>query len=88
MADMMPDYRVSQQRLKFEIMQLEARIEGRKLELLELVAKRDNTLTNWAAELEAIEQKKKNLADLAEAHGAVTDEFIEESKTTELVLEP
>ena len=81
------DYHVSIQKVKFEIAQLEARTVGRKLELLELVARRNSTLSNWASELEAIEAKKKTLADLEIAHGAVTDEMIEDAKTTELVKE-
>jgi len=82
------DYLVSQQKLKFEIAQLEARIIGRQLELLELVSRRDGTLRNWASELEAIEHKKSNLVDLEKAHGAVTDKIIEDAKTMELVKEP
>ena len=88
MADMMPDYLVSIQKLKFEISQLETRIVGRKLELLELVSRRDNTLSNWISELSAIEQKQKTLADLEKAHGAVSDKMIEDAKTTNLTKEP
>ncbi len=83
----MSDYLVSQQKLKFEISQLETRIVGRQLELLELVSRRDNTLSNWASELEAIEHKKQTLKDLEKAHGTVTNEMIEDAKTTELVKE-
>jgi len=82
------DYHVSIQKIKFEIAQLEARIVGRQLEVLELVSRRDTTLKNWTAELEAIEHKKKTLTDLEAAHGVVTNEIIENAKTTELVKEP
>ena len=88
MADAMPDYLVSQQKLKHEIMQLRTRIEGRKLELLELVSRRDNALSNWAAEEVAIKGKEQSLADLAAAHGTVTDELIEEAKTIDLAAMP
>ena len=88
MADMSPDYMVSQQKLTFEIMQLKTRIEGRKLELLELVSRRNSTLANWAAEDKAIIEKEKNLADLSAAHGAVTQELIQEAENIELVVEP
>ena len=84
MADVMPDYIVSQQRLRWEIAQLVARIEGRKLELLELVSRRNQTLANWDAEEEAIAKKKSDLESLEKAHGPITDQTIQEAKTTNL----
>lgn len=84
MADVMPNPRVGMQKLRQDILQVQARIEGRKLALLELVDRRDRELENWEADSRALEQMQENLRLMEESHGAITEEEIEEAKTTPL----
>ncbi len=85
MADVMPDYRISIQKVKSEIAQLRFREENHKLQLMELVARRDQIMNNWEAEKEAIAAKLQTLSDLEQAHGVVDDAVLEDAKTTKLI---
>ncbi len=73
MADVTPDYKMSQQKLIKEIADLEARFEAHKLALFELVGRKQSILENWAAEIKAVEAKRSNLKDLEEAHGPILE---------------
>lgn len=69
MADVMPDYFVSQQRLRAEITQLEATMERQKAEIMELDSRRRSIATNIFASIDAIKERREKLASLVEAHG-------------------
>ncbi len=84
MADVMPNYRISQAKLRAEIANLEARQLAHQVSLLELVDRRDAILRNRDAELEAIETKRESLASLEAAHGAVTTAEVADAETTQL----
>lgn len=84
MADVMPNYRIEQAKLKADIASLEARQLAHQVSLLELVDRRDAILRNRDAELEAIETKRENLASLEAAHGAVTAAEVSDAETTQL----
>ncbi len=84
MADVTPDYRVEQAKLQSEIAQLEARRLAHRVQLLELVSRRDVILQNHAAELVALATKRVNLAAMEEAHEKLTEADVEDAKTAEL----
>ncbi len=84
MTDLTPDYRVEQAKLQSEIAQLEARRLAHRVQLLELVSRRDAILQNHAAELDALKTKRANLAAMEEAHEKLTEADVEDAETTTL----
>ena len=69
MADVMPDYKVEQQKLAVQIMTLRTNLERNKLEIMQLDSRKEAALINMKASREAIEDCEKRLKGLEKTHG-------------------
>lgn len=76
MADVMPNYKVEQQRLRARIAEQRAQIEGQTLAILEMADRKARHEGNIDAARRAIEEMETQLASLAEAHGELTSKEI------------
>lgn len=69
MADVGPDYRVEQQRLRSQVAQLRANLERFRLDLIEFESRELQTQGNIEATEAAIIEHDGKLTSLIEAHG-------------------
>ena len=69
MADVMPDYKVSMQRLRMEIQALTLSIERARLEIMDIDSRRRKSFENIDATELAIAEKEKDLRALEKEHG-------------------
>jgi len=73
MADVMPNYQLEQQRLRFQIVTQEQAIEKNKLDIMEMEDRKQRHLENMNAAKDAIAGYKKSLASLEQAHGKLKE---------------
>jgi len=69
MADVMPNYKLEQQRLRAKIAEQRATIERQRLDILEMDDRRARHEENIAAAEKAIEKFTNDLKSLEETHG-------------------
>lgn len=82
MADVMPDYKVSQQKIIAQIAAQKAQIENQKLAIMEMSERKRSHETNIQAAYRAIAEYETQLRSLEDAHGKLTDKEYEERKTS------
>ena len=70
----MPNYRVEQQRLKMQIAAQEHAVEQRKLEIMEMVDRKNKATEQIQAAKQAIAHMTKSLSELIKNHGPIYEE--------------
>lgn len=73
MADAVPNYDISQQRLVAEIASLQANHARQRLEIMEMADRVRKHRENMDATVKAIETKETELRSLVSAHGALDE---------------
>ena len=77
MSDVMPNYKVEQQRLRAQVAEQQAAIARQTLAILEMADRKARHLENIAGAQRAIEQFQEQLAGLEETHGRLTSEEVD-----------
>ena len=73
MADVMPDYKMEQQRLRMQIAALNHNLERYRFEVMEVESRKAKAFENIAATEKAIGDLETNLAGLAKTHGKLPE---------------
>jgi len=69
MADVGPDWKVAQQKARYDVANQRAKVEQYKHELLQMNSQRLKTIDNIKASEQSIEDAQERLDGLIEAHG-------------------
>lgn len=82
MADVTPNYRLEQQRLRSQIAAQRANIERQRLDILEMADRLQRHEANIAASEQAIAEMERQLLQLEETHGLLTEARFEDLKSS------
>jgi septation ring formation regulator EzrA len=77
MADIMPNYQVEIQRLRSQILDLQATIQKQILSVLEMSDRKAKLIENITATKKAIKDYEEKLKGLEKTHGAASNEELD-----------